>query len=76
MAKDDRGIEMGKDGVALLFKGDNSITIVAPSIDDEEYAPTHMLIATAIVMLIEEADEDFQKIINKKVLELVDVKYK
>ena len=64
-------INMGKDGVALVFT-EEGVTMHSIDIGDNETAPMHMLMATAIMLLIKEYDEEFSKILSNRVNKMID----
>ena len=64
-------INMGKDGVALVFT-EEGVTMHSIDIGDNETAPMHMLMATVIMLLIKEQNVEFNKILLNRVNKMID----
>ena len=64
-------INMGKDGVALVFT-EEGVTMHSIDIGDNEIAPMHMLTATALMLLFQERDEELYMIIANRVNKMID----
>jgi hypothetical protein len=64
-------MKIDKKDTALIFKLGGKIEIVIPKSNGNDLVSNEALFVTAVALLLQERDEDFLKVVNKKIKKMI-----
>lgn len=64
-------MKLDKKDTAIIFKPGGAVEVALPEFNEEALVSNEMLFATAVVLLLQERDKDFLRILNKKIKKMI-----